>query len=559
MRRDYWYIIGLSLILFIPLLGEVHLFDWDEINFAECAREMLMTGDWMRPQIDFEPFWEKPPLFLWMQAISMHIFGVNEFAARLPNAICGMATLVIIYKIGVRLYDRSFAWIWVLAWIGSILPHLYFKSGIIDPWFNLFIFLGLYGFIEFRWRFFKLREKSSKWLQYRHLIIGGILLGLAVLTKGPVALLIAILVLGIYWMAHRFKKKCYLKDTILFGSIALLSASIWFMVEWWQHGSWFITEFVKYQIRLFQIKDAGHGGFFGYHVVVLLLGCFPASIFALPNLWGDGQCQDEVLECDTMDCCRRSDFSTWMQILFWTVLILFSVVSTKIVHYSSLCYFPLTFLASVTLWRASTWHEFPKRFIHLLPVIGALLGIVTMLLPYLGTNIDLLQGLLSKDKFALANLEVEVQWTWFHSLPGLILFISSIFAYRFWLKEKIWYSIQSAFVGGTIFTALTLMFVAENIEAYSQRAAIEFYKSKCGEDCFIKTIGFKSFAHLFYACKKPVGDNKKIDDYESLSRGKLTKTVYFVTKVTTIGETPQLPNCHEIYRKNGFVFFERKP
>ncbi|MFM7400989.1 MAG: ArnT family glycosyltransferase, partial [Bacteroidota bacterium] len=62
MRRDYLILAGLGMLFFLPFLGNVHLFDWDEINFAECAREMLITGDWLQPQIDFEPFWEKPPL-----------------------------------------------------------------------------------------------------------------------------------------------------------------------------------------------------------------------------------------------------------------------------------------------------------------------------------------------------------------------------------------------------------------------------------------------------------------------------------------------------------------
>lgn len=117
---------------------------------------MIMTGDWMRPQIDFEPFWEKPPLFFWMQGLGMQLFGVNELAARLPNAICGLATILTVYHIGSRLHDRLLGWIWALAWLGSILPHLYFKSGIIDPWFNFFTFVGLYGFIEFRWRFLRI-------------------------------------------------------------------------------------------------------------------------------------------------------------------------------------------------------------------------------------------------------------------------------------------------------------------------------------------------------------------------------------------------------------------
>src|SRR3954468_9363267 len=89
----------LCLIFFLPFLGSVHLFDWDEANFAECAREMLVSHDWGRVQVDFQPFWEKPPLFIWMQALSMKALGVNEFAARLPNALCGAATLLLCFNL----------------------------------------------------------------------------------------------------------------------------------------------------------------------------------------------------------------------------------------------------------------------------------------------------------------------------------------------------------------------------------------------------------------------------------------------------------------------------
>ena len=128
-------LIGAAL-LFIPFLGGVHLFDWDEINFAESAREMLVTGDYLTVQINFQPFWEKPPLFIWMQVISMKIFGINEFAARFPNAICGIVTLLIIFNIGRKIRNNLFGLLWVMAYAGSVLPFFYFKSGIIDPWFN---------------------------------------------------------------------------------------------------------------------------------------------------------------------------------------------------------------------------------------------------------------------------------------------------------------------------------------------------------------------------------------------------------------------------------------
>src|SRR3954471_5031082 len=129
-------------ILFLPFLGNVHLFDWDEINFAECAREMIVSKDYLRAQIDFMPFWEKPPFFIWMQVGAMKLFGVGEFAARFPNALIGVITLTTLFYAGSKIVNEKMAGWWVLLYAATWLPHFYFKTGIIDPTFNFFIFLS---------------------------------------------------------------------------------------------------------------------------------------------------------------------------------------------------------------------------------------------------------------------------------------------------------------------------------------------------------------------------------------------------------------------------------
>jgi 4-amino-4-deoxy-L-arabinose transferase-like glycosyltransferase len=134
------FIAILAAIFFIPFLGRVHLFDWDEVNFAECSREMLRMHDYSRVYINFQPFWEKPPMFFWMQSTAMIIFGVTEFAARLPDAICGVITLIVVFICGSKIYDKKFGILWALAFGGSLFPNMYFKSGIIDPWLNIFNF-----------------------------------------------------------------------------------------------------------------------------------------------------------------------------------------------------------------------------------------------------------------------------------------------------------------------------------------------------------------------------------------------------------------------------------
>lgn len=541
MRRDYFLITGLALIFFFPFLGGVHLFDQGEIALAESAREMLLTGEWMRPQIDFLPFWERPPLFLWAQAASMQIFGVNEFAARFPNALCGLFTLLLVYRIGLRLHDRMFAWLWVLAWLGSFLPHFYFRSGIIDPWFNLLVFCGLYGFIEFRWQFLTAKKLPSYWKKYRWLLLGGGLLGLAILTRGPAVYGIAIIVLGLYWARYRFRGKGYLKHFLLFSAAAWAVPGLWVAAEIALHGVAYAQQFIAGQLRLFSEVEAAHGSFTGFPVLALLLGCFPISVFALPNLVGDRQSQDELLESDTLAACKRSDFVTWMQLLFWPALLLFGIIRPGSAYYVSLCFFPLTYLGAVTIWRAIRWDVRPKATTVLLPVLGLAIGLTMMAAPYLGRHTEYLKPLFAGDAFALAALEAEVGWETWQGLPGLILAVSAMAGLYFWQKSRPWLAVQTVFAGGAVFAKLTMIFFLCNIEGHLQRAAIEFYKDKRGEHCAILPAGFKSCAQLFYAGKMPETTAKKI---------------YFVAKDGNPAGAVHLPGCRELYRKNGFVFFE---
>ena len=206
-----FFIVAIGILLFIPFLGNVHLFDWDEINFAEAAREMLVSRNYTQVSINFEAFWEKPPLFIWMQAIAMSFFGVSEMAARLPNAICGILTLVIIYKIGKQAFDKKFGVLWVLLYIGSMLPHMYFKSGIIDPFFNLFIFLGVYFLSKLSLDLEMYESKDRRSYKFKNIALSALFLGLAILTKGPVALLLVIISSIVFFVINKFKrKKCSL-------------------------------------------------------------------------------------------------------------------------------------------------------------------------------------------------------------------------------------------------------------------------------------------------------------------------------------------------------------
>lgn len=533
-------IIIASALLFIPFLGNVHLFDWDEINFAESAREMIATGDYLTVQINFQAFWEKPPLFIWMQVLSMKIFGINEFAARFPNAIAGIATLLVLYNIGKELKNEQFGLLWAIVYGASILPHFYFKSGIIDPWFNLFIFLGTHHIIKYFFSNFKHTKNA---------ILSAFFIGLGILTKGPVALLIFAITGFIFLISKKFKVKIKIKDIFLFIIVLSFTGGFWFILQILNGNYNIIIDFIVYQIRLFKTQDAGHGGFFGYHFVVLFLGVFPASIFALKTFRKTNYSTPEI-----------ENYKKWMHILFFTVLILFSIVKTKIVHYSSMCYFPLTFLGvyaiDAIINKKTSWN---KWISILLIVISVLIAAVVSALQYVGSNTEkIIKSGIIKDKFATGNLQAIVNWSGFEFLIGFIIIGGIIFSLLFFNKNNLYKRTISIFIVTAIFTNLTILILVPKIEKYSQNAAIEFYKSKQNEDCYIETIGFKSYADLFY-WNKQYPKNKNSLERAWLLTGDIDKTCYFVCKnFKADGYMKKYPELIKISEKNGFVFFKRK-
>ena len=528
---------------FIPFLGGVHLFDWDEANFAESAREMITSGNYLQVQVDYVPFWEKPPLFIWMQVASMKVFGVNEFAARLPNAICGIFTLLIIFRIGRRLYNERFALYWVLFYGCSWLPLSYFKSGIIDPWFNLFIFAGIYGFVRYIDQLKKVPFEKSV---IRWLVISSFFLGLAVLTKGPVAILVFVLAFGVFFLLARGKMPLRLPHILIFVLVLALVGGFWFILQIANGNSKLILDFIRYQVKLFSTHDAGHGGFLLYHFIVLLFGVFPASLFAIPALFAK-QSSTET----------QALFERWMKILFWTVLILFTIVKTKIVHYSSLCYFPLTFLASLYAYKLFTSGKRPAKWLRLsILVYGVLIAILVALVPFLDRfkGFIISHGWIS-DSFAVANLQANGGWTGLEGgislwlLAGIIVFLSN--------RSKLQVALYGLLIGTAGFMLGVLILYAPRIEKYSQGAAIDFYKKMAGKAVFVNTLEFKSYACLFYT-GKPGRLAEEPDSALKYLTCKLDRDAYFLCKINRREHfLKNYPQLEYLYDKNGFVFLLR--
>ena len=530
------FLIGvLGLVIFASFNGQSHLFDWDEINFAEAAREMIVTGNYSVVQINYEPFWEKPPLFFWLQALCMNLLGINEFSARLPNAIAGAITAITLYSIGRKNFSNSFGWLWALAYSTSLLPVLYFKSGIIDPWFNLFIFYGAYA----TWKsMYNANGKHLRWA-----LIAGASVGLGIMTKGPVALLVILMVFGVFFLWKKFRIPANFSHYIGFAASLIVIGGLWFFIEWVSGRGYIIEDFINYQIRLLQTQDAGHGGPFYYHFVVLLIGCFPMSVFALGG-FTIHQEKDSLKE-----------FQRIMLLLFVLVLLLFSFVNTKIIHYSSLCYFPMSFFAANFLnaqFNGKNKENLIQKFT--LPLVGGLLLILFLALPFLGNHIEILrEATWVNDDFAKSNFEAENSWSLIdYVLPlifagGLILFfvIKNFSRYLFFMSAML-----------VSYLIILIAFVPK-IEAYTQSAVIEFYESKANEDCYVTPVGYKSYAHLFYT-QKQAQENPNHSNLNWLLNQETDKAVYCILKITKSDEFAEKNTQFTLlYKKNGFAFFEK--
>jgi len=536
----YAGIVAIATLFLLPFLGLTNLFDADETNYAETAREMIVSGDYLTVQVDFEPFPEKPPLFFWLQVLSMKTFGINEFAARFPNLLCGIVSLMMLYFFGRKIYGHRFGLLWILSYGAAILPFFFFKSGIIDPWFNLFIFIGFALFIFYL-------DPEKRRIRLRNLLLSALFFGLAVMTKGPVASLIFLLCFLVFLVLKRFKISTPISHVGLFILVLSLVGGSWFVFQATSGNFGVVREFISYQIKLLTSDSSVHDGFFAYHLVVLLVGVFPASVIAMKSITKKAE-----------DTELQSLFKQWMYILLLVVLILFSIVNTKLLHYSSLAYFPLTFLAA---WVWDKWLdrkiEIGRWQVVLIFLIASFLSASAILFPLLTDHYD---WLLSKnfafiDPFIQEAVQRNVHWSGYEWIIGLFLILGVIVA-SIQIQRRDWSGMLILHVVVLIFVFVSISLFSGRIESYTQRVAIKFYQSLRGQDVYVNTLGFKSYSHLFYFDKQPSDED---DSLERLMTDQLDKDAYFVMQVNKKDMLlERYPELEIILEKDGYVFTVRR-
>lgn len=173
---------GLAAILGVRLLAMVLVpfADTSEPRYAEIARLMAETGDWITPWFaPGVPFWGKPPLGFWAEALSIRLLGLSEFSIRLPSLLATAATLAILHALGLRLFTLQAARWTVLVYASMFLPLVAAGAVLTDPFLALGVTLSMASFIL-------ARGPAAGFWRY------GFFLGLAIglLSKGPLAVVL---------------------------------------------------------------------------------------------------------------------------------------------------------------------------------------------------------------------------------------------------------------------------------------------------------------------------------------------------------------------------------
>jgi 4-amino-4-deoxy-L-arabinose transferase-like glycosyltransferase len=211
-----WAVFGVILLIRLVTLGLYPLMDTTESRYAKIALEMVVTNNWITPQLEpGVPFWGKPPLSTWATAIAFKIFGVSEFSARLSSFLFALLTLWLVYFLANFLKGGMFA-LRCLVILASTWPFFIFAGGVMtDPAFSVTVTLAMVSFILAMHH----RKDGEPSLIWGYLFFVGA--GLSVLAKGPAGLILIGFPI-VVWVVWTKKIKDLFRSLPWIGGIGIL-------------------------------------------------------------------------------------------------------------------------------------------------------------------------------------------------------------------------------------------------------------------------------------------------------------------------------------------------
>lgn len=320
----------LSSYLFFFHLGAFALTDPDEAFYAQTAKEMLSRHEWLTPYLYGKPQFEKPILFYWLAEASFLIFGVNEFAARLPSALFAFLGIVFLYLLGALLFNKRVGVISALIMASSVEYIILSRACVTDMVLTALMLLGIllffYGYLRKGWYFY---------------VLSAVSFALATLTKGPIAIILpaAIIILYLFFTGDL---KTFKKMPLLWMAAAFLATALpWYILMYRLHGNAFIDAFFGFHnVTRFLESEHKIGSQWYYNIPVVFGGFFPWSAFLPLGFW---------------HAFKKRGNSIFAILWFSVVFIFFSASSTKLPTYVFPSFIGLALITAVL------WDDFLKE------------------------------------------------------------------------------------------------------------------------------------------------------------------------------------------------------
>ena len=361
-------------LLLLLGLGDMGLTDRDEGSNASAAREMLETGDWISPTLNYEPRYAKPALSYWIIAGTYALFGVNDVTARLPSAAFGLALLVLHYLFLHRLLGPT------LAFCGSfiLLLNVEFvgihRLVLTDPELVFFTTLATYGF----WLGFCDTERDRRflWLFYIGMALG-------TLAKGPLGILVPLLGVVPYLTLTRQWKLYFAEGRPLLGwTLCVLIAAPWYLAMLASHGADYAAAAQANTAGRFANPMEGHGGTLLFYVPILLFGFFPWSGLLPAALW---QPLRDWKSFRAGKADSRGEEGLLLFCALWVcgLFLFFTISATRLPHYL-LPLYPAASLLVAVLWSRFLRNAWPSGLTvstRIVLVTGYVLSLVLAFAP----------------------------------------------------------------------------------------------------------------------------------------------------------------------------------
>jgi 4-amino-4-deoxy-L-arabinose transferase-like glycosyltransferase len=264
---SFLIVAALGGLIFFYNLGAYGLWEPDEARYAEIAREMIVTHNFVVPHLNYVAYVEKPPLLYWLTAASMRVLGVNQFAARLPNALAAILGLFATFFFTFKVFDRRRA---LMAGVILATSGLYAVMAQVlttDMLLTAAITVAIFA-LYLHWR------EGGRWCWVMYVAVA-----LGILTKGPVAAAIPLIVgLVFLWWERDFKG--WVRRFHLIGGIilVLVLATPWFAALSLKVPGYFDFYFIGENIRRFLQPGYSHTEPIYYYVPVILLGALPWTL-----------------------------------------------------------------------------------------------------------------------------------------------------------------------------------------------------------------------------------------------------------------------------------------